>query len=194
MSRRRKILLAVVISSAVANCWLRGPVFGLLPFLIFTVPPALVVSAPLFWLRIPQRLSLIVAAAIGILVSYFFCAPPTTERLFTRHLGISLSDDVRNLQRWNDTWARDPGYYLRFYASENAVEHIVKSARLTEGSWWQWPPPSRPRVLLSIPEWWRPQQLKSPRIWQGWDARREFWVNLYFDTQSGLVYLEVLMT
>lgn len=135
---------------------------------------------------------MIIAAAVAILTSYFFCAPPTTGRLLARHLGVSASNDVRDLRRWNDNWGRDPAYFLRFYASEDTVGHIVKNARLTEVQSRSMIPP--PRCLLPVPEWWQSPEIESPRTWQGWEARRQFWVNLYFDPHSGLVYVEVLTT
>ncbi len=191
MTRTRKIVLAVLVSSVVASCWFRGPFF-FLPFLFLTFPLALVIVAPLFWLRLSQRLSVVIVWGVGVLMSYFVCAPPTTGQLFARNLGTSIPNDVRNLQRWNDNWARDPGYYLRFYASEETVEHIVTSAQLTEVESRSMIPP--PRCLLPVPEWWQSPEIESPRIWKGWDARRELWVNLYYDPHSGLVYLEVLTT
>ena len=127
-------------------------------------------------------------------MSYFVCAPPTTGQLFARNLGTSIPNDVRDLRRWNDNWARDPAYFLRFYASEDTVEHIVKSARLTEVPAWESAVRPPERFLLPIPDWWKPPQIKSPRIWKGWDASGEVAVHLYFDPQSGAVYLEVLTT
>jgi hypothetical protein len=193
MSRRWEIVLSLLVSSVVAGCWFRGPLF-FLPFLFLAFPLALVIVAPLFWLRVPLRLSVVIVWAVGVLMSYFVCAPPTTGQLFARHLGLSIPSDVSDLRRWNDNWARDPGYYLRFHTSEDTVLRIVKRARLTEDSPWKSPPPSPPRFLLSVPGWWKPAEIENLRTWKGWDTRGEFWVNLYFDTQSGLVYLEVLST
>jgi hypothetical protein len=193
MSRRRKILLAVIISSAIADCCIRGPFF-FLPFLVLTIAATLIIVAPLFWLRLHHRISMPIAVAVSILVSYFFCAPPTTGRLFTRQLGVDIANDVSDLRRWNDNWARDPGYYLRFHATEDTVLQIVKNARLSEASSWERPLLPPPRFLLSVPDWWKPNEIENLRMWKGRDARREFWLNLYFDPQSGVVYLEVLTT
>jgi hypothetical protein len=188
------ILLAVAATAVIGNCWWRGPFFGLLPFLVLVLPPAALIGVLLRYARLPRRVVLVMVVLGTACISWFFCAPPTTGRLFTRHLGISISNDVRDLRRWNDNWARDPGFYLRFGTSEKTVLEIVKSARLVEAPSWRSAVLPPPRFLVSIPEWWKPHEIESPRVWQGRDARREFWLNLYFEPQSSLAYLEVLTT
>lgn len=186
--RTRTLLLLAFVLTVITNCWWRGPVFGA-AFLCFTLPPTLLVAALLRYARAPQWGRLLTVAVVAVLISYVLCAPPSTSRLFTRYLGTSIPQNVRDLRRWDDNWGRDPAYFVRFYASEETIEHIAKCARMAEVA------PRAPTVpvahLRSVPDWWRPGEIASPRFWQNRVDAEWFSAELRWDPQSGLAYIEV---
>jgi hypothetical protein len=194
MKRRRpsvrSLFLVVLVSGLITSGWYRGPVF-FLPYLMFVLIAGILIAVLLRYLPLPRKLSLVLVAGITCLISYLFCAPPSTARLFAGQLGVPVPQDLRDFQRWDENWGRDPAFYMRFYTSAVTIERFVRSGRLTKVQ------PSRPApipaFLDSIPEWWKPEEIDAPRCWQSRLIDGQgFFVKLRFDPESGLTYLSFL--
>jgi hypothetical protein len=155
--------------------------------LIATLPPALLIAAFLRYLPTPRKLFPVMVVGATVLIAYLFGAPPRTSRLFARYLGMPVPEDLRGLQRWDENWGIDPAFFLRFYTSVETIERIVRSGRLSEVE-----PPRpipHPVPLGSIPAWWTPEEVDSPRFWEGFIDGQGVFVELRFDPESGLAYL-----
>jgi hypothetical protein len=194
--RFRTLALVVVAGCAIGNICFRGPVFGPLPYLIFTVPPAALIGYVLWLVHVPRAILLPLAALIALGISYWVSAPPTTARLFENHLATAYPLAIRDLQRWDDNWSRDPAYHLRFYVDAKTVETIVWNMHL-EGARVEFTPQTplayqvRPprRALLPVPAWWNPAELRDPQLWRG--VWKGCGIELWHDPGSGLVYVSV---
>lgn len=181
-----RALAVVACVGLLVNCWYRGPIWGILPFALVTVPPALLVAWILLRARLPRLAVAILAALAAMAISYFLCAPPTTDQLLDAVMGGPVPQAVRDLQRWDDAWARDPGHHLRFRADVSVVQRVVDHARL------QLAPLALPYTpsptLLSVPRWWQPQALTAPQIWRGVHG---YGIELCYDPESQLAYLSL---
>jgi len=180
------LLLALVISAPL-NCWLRGPVFGILPFLLFTFIPVATCAWLLSRLRDARYAAVTVVALVAVATSWFFCAPPSTARLFSNGLGMDIPAEISEIQRWNDNWARDPSFHLRFSADPETIATLVDRARLSGPGTGPASPPNR--RLLAVPEWWRPHEIDSLQSWSR-DTNGAFAVRLYYDTDAQVAYLD----
>jgi hypothetical protein len=95
------------------------------------------------------------------------------------------------LKRWNDNWARDPAYHLRFYADSESVQRIVETTLIKEEEYsarMRACPRAR-RFLLPVPQWWQPEAIDEPRVWRGVHGCG---LELWYDEASGLVYLSIM--
>lgn len=194
--RRGTLTLALVAATgtcAALNVWWRGPFFGLLPFLLYTVAPVVLLAWPLTRLRVNQRVTIAVAFLAAVASSYVLCAPPTTGFLFRFYLGCEQVPDVHELQRWNDNWARDPSVHLRFYARPEVVQTLAARAHLREEELRPLPfapePLRTPRAWLPVPDWWAPEAIPSPRRGKGFadDVGRSLW----YEETTGLTYVSI---
>ena len=186
----RSIFLTALCATAIATCWLRGPFFGLV-FVIFAAPWVVLAALVLWYARLPRRAWLVLAAISGAVISYVVSAPPSTSHLFRDYLHTSVGDNLRDLRRWNDNWARDPAYYFKFHASEATIAALVNAGRLvdSEHAGLASPPP---HFLLRVPDWWKPEETTEPRTWQN-RAGAGIAVELCYDPDSGVAYLVFAM-
>ncbi len=180
---RARLLAGPAILGVLLNCWYRGP-FGIVPFALFTLPPALILGWILLKTRLPRVVAVIGAAVAALLLSYLLCAPPTTARLLELATGSRSVAGVHDLRRWNDGWARDPSFHLWFHADEATVLGMVEHLRLDHQRSDSPNPPHR--FLLSVPDWWQPQSLSGVKVWTG---IRTYAIELCSEPSSQVVYL-----
>lgn len=187
---KRTINILLFTTVAIAHAWFRGPLFGLLPFYIFTLPFAAALAFLLNKLKFDQRIKAALAVAGSIGISYWLCAPPNTSRLFLECFGMNIPPEVRNLQRWNDNWARDPAYFLRFEADAATIDRLVSSGKFYDRSEDVGLHIRTPfSVSSDAPAWWNLAELSSPRMW---NQHRTLWVNLFYDPSVGVAYVQAL--
>ena len=179
-------LWVVLAACVITNVWYRGPFFGLV-LLVVVAPPILLLTWVLRYARTPRKVVVPVGVLAAVATSWVACAPPTTSQLFERYLGCSLPDDISDLKRYDDYWGIDPFHCLRFHASRASVESIIAGVPLeriespsTTGCLF---------TLLDVRDWWRPGDIQKPQVWEG--AAGEWHVEMWYDDDSGLVYLRV---
>jgi hypothetical protein len=124
------------------------------------------------------------AGLLSVLSSWLICAGPLTRPLFGRYLGIVQPPDIRQLQRWNTSWARDPAYLLQFSASSEAIDGIVQRAGLRPMT--AAPLLDNPLVLNGAPTWWRPVDATAARAW---DKDGVLIIQLLYSADTGVAQL-----
>ena len=174
----------VAVVCVCSSFYFRGPIG--LGLLIVTAPLAMLLAWGLAKLRVPLVLAIAVVSVIVVAGSYLLFAPPSTTTLFRTYLHCDPVPVVRNVQRQNVTWARDPMYFLRFQISPAEVERLVIAARLSPAGD-EFATPVR-RTVVTMPDWWRPEDIEQPRVWSGIDRCA---IELWYDEATETAYLAV---
>ena len=185
-SRSKRFLLLPLLIGLAICVWFRGPFFGV----VFFVPAAV---ATLFASALLERYagrrtrSWVANIAIGGALAYLCTGPPTTRQIFTDSLGCPPPPDLRDLRRYDDLWGIDPAHFLRFRASADSIARFIAACALSEVETLEHP--TFPMTGLG-PDWWRPRNLRAPRVWRGNGAWGWF-VELWYSADDGLAYLYV---
>lgn len=175
--------------------WLRGPFFGpCLSIPIWGVALVMIAFAMRRRAPIALRKGLIVGfaiASIGCIAMWLLMRPPNANEVFTWLTGKPVPIGVAQLQQWNDTIGKDPGYFFRFRTDPISLQALI--GQIPDAEECHCGNSLRPpqKYGLFQPAWFRPDELTKPRCWGRHlhigEGGYTFWIQ--YDASSQIGYL-----